>query len=99
MNYREILSEIYNCVEEILENSQPSYIDKDGYKQQQLFVTSVTGKDFSQEPVKAIKEKDPKRVEGGKRSFETRKENKKREFVSRPIFQALNYNPEEDKNG
>ena len=99
MKYEEILSEIFSCVESLLENSQPSYIDKEGRTQLQLFPTSDTGKDFSQKTPKVVKEKNPNRVEGGKKSVQTRAENKKKEFVSRPIFQALNYNPEENDNG
>ena len=98
MKYEEILSEIFICVESLLENSQPSYIDKEGRTQLQLFPTSNTGKDFSQKTPKVVKEKNPNRVEGGKKSVQTRAENKKKEFVSRPIFQALN-NPEENGNG
>ena len=96
MKYEKILNEIFSCVESLLENSQPSYTDTNGRTQLQLFTTSDTGKNFSQKAPKALEEKNPKRVEGGKKSVETRKINQRNEFVSRPIFQALNYNPEEN---
>ena len=86
-------------MESLLENSQPSYIDKEGRTQLQLFTTSDTGKDFSKKAPKVIKEKNSNRVEGGKKAYQTRIANQEKAFYNRPILQALNFNREENNNG
>lgn len=89
----------------LFEEEQPSYQNDIGKTQLQLFRTSLTGRNLQQEnkeaeekkkqerEAKMSQPKSPKRVAGGKKAHETRLKNKEREFVSRPIFQALNYNP------
>lgn len=85
---RNKLEKLINC----------SYTDENGYIQGELFDTELTGRNLQQEKqnqVPAKKTKNPKRVAGGKQSHITKKENQQKEFNNRPIFQALNYNPEE----
>ena len=74
----------------------PSYVDKDGATQFQLFNTGLTGRNLQQEnkpQPKVAKVKNPNRVEGGKRGRQTRVENIKKEFANRSIFKALGYDP------
>ena len=85
-------------VEEFISEAQdtPSYIDKDGATQFQLFSTDMTGRNLQQESKPQPKEpkvKNPNRVEGGKRGRQTRLENAKKEFANRSIFKALRYDP------
>ena len=75
-----------------------SYTDENGYIQQELFNTELTGRNLQQEKKNQSsvkKDKNPKRVAGGKQSHITKKKNQQSEFNNRPIFRALNYNPED----
>ena len=94
----ECLEEICALVEEFINEAQccPSYVDKDGATQFQLFNTGLTGRNLQQEnkpQPKVAKVKNPNRVEGGKKGHQTRLENAKKEFANRSIFKALGYDP------
>lgn len=96
--YQEIAT-IVGCILE-----ETSYLDKEGYTQMQLVPTNLTGRNLQQEAqaakeakrAQANKPKNPNRVAGGKKAQETKKQNQKQEFAQRPLFQAMNYNPNQE---
>lgn len=92
------LEELISLVEGFIYEAQgcPSYVDKDGATQFQLFNTGLTGRNLQQEnklQPKVEKVKNSNRVEGGKKGHQTRLENAKKEFANRSIFKALRYDP------
>lgn len=107
----ECREDIKNRIRRILE-STPSYTNREGYTQLQFVPTAETGRNLQQEQAEAdakakaereaakAKPKNQNRVEGGKRSHETRRKNKIEALNNSPILKALNYKlPTEDSKG